>query len=191
MNQSITERRKVDFVMYFLTERLIYLLLAYWMICLLTYFDWFPGWQLIDWLIDWLIDRLTGWLCDWLIDWLFDWLILANRTESRLVEDWICPSAASTLASMYGTSRRSGADRKEDGSSHRDGLPSVPSDAHGPRGLRRPWERDPSADSGALTFHVLVTIVGCLLGLMSITGLISYCKAVRNWSSPISLSIRV
>ena len=88
----------------------------------------------------------------------------ANKTDEKLVEDWKCPTPGMQPDS-----------RKRSGTQDLELHDSVITPAPG-LGL---LERMHSAKA-SIPVHIILIIIGCLLGLLIFVGFVSYYKAIRS-----------
>ena len=94
--------------------------------------------------------------------------VSANKTDSKLVEDWVCPTAEPP----YELRKRSDASSR---TNHKDILSSATHKTP----LHKMPERRYSSDNN-VPVHLVLIIIGCLLLLLIIIGFVSYYKAIRS-----------
>ena len=93
----------------------------------------------------------------------------ANKTDAKLIEDWVCPSGAASAD----TRKRSGS-----------GLdPRTQGGGSGPATDKTPGlvmlERKHNSE-GSIPIHLILIIIGGLILLLMLVGFVSYYKAIKS-----------
>ncbi|ELT88399.1 hypothetical protein CAPTEDRAFT_222159 [Capitella teleta] len=93
--------------------------------------------------------------------------VLANKTNSKVIQDWICPNARPPQDEHHGAERKTEPvlnNRNHKKSNNRKTLRSRPS----------------SVDDAVLPVHLILIIIGSLLLLFCVIGFISYYHAMKS-----------
>jgi hypothetical protein len=96
------------------------------------------------------------------------YFLSANKTDSKLIEDWVCPNAEPPAE------LRKRSDAKSRTNGERGHNPSTVTSKNPGFNERR------HSSNTAVPVHLILIIIGCLLLLLIIIGFISYYKAIRS-----------
>ena len=101
--------------------------------------------------------------------------VCSKQTDSKLIEDWRCPTLEPLFPSKNKNSEVRASQKKsaENGKNGGNNKPKPSSNiVHRADG--------PHDSNGAIPVHIILIIIGCLILMLILVGFVSYYKAIRS-----------
>ena len=100
----------------------------------------------------------------------------ANKTDSKLIEDWQCPTLDPLIPNKDKNSLRASQKKSAENGKSGDSNQLKPSS----KNIHKKQGPPPANSNGAIPVHIILIIIGGLILMLIIVGFVSYYKAIRS-----------